>query len=216
MIDSALARQLLGPGAAAGRFYGVTVGLVTNNQDPEGCGRVKVSLPWLSEDNESHWARVVTPMAGAGRGLYLLPEVDDEVLVGFEHGRVDSPFVLGALWNGQDAPPESNDDGDNNRRSLVSRSGHTIRLDDTDGGEKIEIVDAAGKQSIVFDSAAGTLTLSADQDLVIESKSGALKLTGKNGVEIVSQAALKLEASQNAELTSSAQVNVKGAAINLN
>ena len=58
-------------------------------------------------------------MAGPARGLYVLPEVDDEVLVGFEHGRPDAPFVLGALWNGKDKPPESNGDGKNDRRSLT-------------------------------------------------------------------------------------------------
>ncbi len=72
-------------------------------------------------------------MAGAGRGLYILPEVDDEVLVAFEHGNPSTPYVLGGLWNGKDKPPEANSDGKNNMRVLKSRSGHVIRLDDTAG-----------------------------------------------------------------------------------
>lgn len=217
MIDAALLALLSPPGPdAAGRIYGVAVGVVTNNQDPEGLGRVKVRFPWLSADHESHWARVVTPMAGAGRGLYLLPEVDDEVLAAFEQGRVELPYVLGALWNGKDKPPESNGDGKNAHRSMTSKSGHVIRLDDTEGGERIEILDAKGKDSIVLDTAASTITLSADQDVVIEAKNGKLKLSGKNGVEIASQAGAKIEASQNLEVKSDAQVNVKGAVINLN
>lgn len=201
MIEATLLSELMGSEAAeTGRVYGVAVGVVTNNQDPEGLGRVKVRFPWLSDADESHWARVVTPMAGSSRGLYLLPEVDDEVLVAFEHGRIELPYVLGALWNGKDKPPEDNAGGTNNRRTLKSRSGHVVRLDDTAGGEKIEILDAAGKQSIVLDTAQSTLTIRADQDVVIESTSGALKLSGKNGVEIVS----------------SAQVDVKGSVINLN
>jgi uncharacterized protein involved in type VI secretion and phage assembly len=157
-------------------------------------------------------------MAGNSRGLYALPEVNDEVLVAFEHGCVECPYVLGALWNGRDKPPGANDDGKNNVRLLKSRSGHTIRLDDTQGHEKIEIVDAQGKQSIVFDTAAGTLTLTADQDVVIESKNGLLKLSGKKGVEITAPDGKgKLETGQGVDIKSSGgQVNVKGSVINLN
>ncbi|NTW02923.1 MAG: phage tail protein, partial [Oscillochloris sp.] len=145
----ALAHLLASP--EHGRFYGVTVGVVTNNQDPDSLGRVKVKLPWLSDQDESFWARVVAPMAGKDRGLYLLPEIDDEVLVAFEHGMIEYPYVLGALWNGKDNPPETNSNGKNNMRTLKSRSGMIIRLDDTDGSEKIEISDASGKNSIVID-----------------------------------------------------------------
>lgn len=199
------------------RIYGVVVGVVTNNQDPEGLGRVKLRLPWLSAQAESDWARVISPMAGGDRGLYALPEVDDEVLVAFEHGRAELPYVLGSLWNGKDKPPAANEDGKNNLRVLKSRSGHLVRLDDTAGGEKIEIVDAQGKQSIVFDTAAGTLTLTAEQDVVIEAKNGLLKLSGKKGVEIVApDGAGKLETGQGVDIKAGGQVNVKGTVINLN
>ena len=76
------------------RLYGVVVGIVTNNQDPDGMGRVKVRFPWLSATEESWWARIAVPMAGKDRGAYFLPEVDDEVLVAFEHGEVRSPYLL--------------------------------------------------------------------------------------------------------------------------
>jgi uncharacterized protein involved in type VI secretion and phage assembly len=213
-MDFEALATLLSP-SQAGRYFGVTVGVVTNNQDPDGMGRVKVKLPWLTEEDESHWARVVTPMAGNDRGLYLLPEVDDEVLVAFEHGIVEFPYVLGALWNGKDKPPESNDDGKNNKRSLKSRSGHVIRLDDSDGAKKIEIVDKTGKNSIVFDASANTITIKADKDIAIESSNGKLKLSGK-GVEITSQGAVKVEASQAMDLKASGQMTVKGATVNIN
>src|SRR5664280_3415392 len=109
------------------RITGVVVGVVTNNQDPDGFGRVKVKFPWLSDVDESDWARVAAPMAGNKRGFYFLPEVDDEVLVAFEHGDVRFPYVLGALWNGKDAPPATNGDGKNNVRVIQSRSGHVIK-----------------------------------------------------------------------------------------
>src|SRR5882724_484821 len=187
------------PGSADGRFTGVAMGIVTNNKDPDGLGRVKVKLPWLDDRFESDWARVVTAMAGAERGLYWLPEVNDEVLVAFEHGRLDALYVLGGLWNGKDKPPESNADGKNNVRALKSRSGHVIRLTDTDGDEKIEIIDKTGKNSIIVSAKDKTITITADADITIKSSSGKLKLSG-NGVEITSQAAVKVEASQAMDL----------------
>jgi uncharacterized protein involved in type VI secretion and phage assembly len=204
-------------GGATDRIYGVMVGVVTNNQDPSGMGRVKVRLPWLSANHESNWARVVTPMAGNDRGFYTLPELEDEVLVAFEHGNVEYPYVLGALWNGKDKPPANNGDGQNNIRVWKSRSGHVVRLDDTDGAEKIEIVNAKGTESLVFDTAHNTITLTADKDVVIESKNGMVKLTGQKGVEITAPGGPgKLETAKALDVKSSGNVNVKGTVINLN
>jgi phage baseplate assembly protein V len=203
------------PDRADGRFAGVAMAIVTNNQDPDNLGRVKVKLPWLDEQAESDWTRVVTAMAGAGRGLYWLPEVNDEVLVAFEHGRPDSLYVLGGLWNGKDKPPEDNKDGKNNVRALKTRSGHVIRLTDTDGDEKIEIIDKTGKNSIVISAKDKTVTIGADADITVKSTNGKLKLSG-NGVEITSQAAVKIEAGQNMDLQARAQLNVKGQMVNIN
>jgi len=197
------------------RFFGVTIGIVTNNKDPDGLGRVKTSLPWMADQVESDWARVVTPMAGAGRGIYFLPEVNDEVLVAFEHGNPDTPYVLGGLWNGKDKPPESNSDGKNDRRAIRSRSGNVIRLTDTDGDAKIEIIDSSGKNTIVISAKNNTITITAASDVTIQSSNGKLKLSG-NGVEITSSSTVKVEASQGMDLKSSGQLNVKGAAVNIN
>jgi phage baseplate assembly protein V len=213
-MDDAYA-QLLGPSDATGRHPGVAIALVTNNKDPDGLGRVKVRLPWLSDQAESDWARLATPMAGPARGLYFLPEVGDEVLVAFEHGNPETLYVLGGLWNGKDKPPESNSDGKNNLRTIKSRSGHIIRLTDTAGEEKIEIIDKSAKNTIVISSKDNTITISADADITVKSASGKLKLSG-NGVEITSQAAVKIEASQGMDLKAASQLNIKGAAVNIN
>jgi uncharacterized protein involved in type VI secretion and phage assembly len=207
--------QLFAPADEDGRFYGLAVGIVTNNRDPEGLGRVKVRFPWLSDQDESYWARIATPMAGKNRGLYFLPEVDDEVLVGFERGAMEFPFVLGALWNGRDTPPENNSDGKNNRRIITSRAGHTIRLDDSAGAEKIEIVDRSGKNSIVLDSAQNMLTISADADIVITSANGRLTLSGK-GVEIASEMEVTIQAKTTMDLQARASMKIKGATVDIN
>ncbi len=216
MMDMEILAGLVAPPVQQGRFYGVTVGIVTNNQDPDGLGRVKVKLPWLSEEHESHWARLLTPMAGPERGLYCLPEVDDEVLVAFEHGQVEFPYVLGALWNGKDKPPEQNDDGQNNKRTLKSRSGHVITLDDTKDQEQIVIRDKTGKNEIVIASKDNALTIRAAGDLTIEAKgkislkssSGDVSIAGKN-LSLQAQQKCDIKANQNCQVQANAGLALK-------
>ena len=212
-MSQSLLDLLLPPDAGTSdRVYGVVVGIVTNNQDPDKMGRVKVRFPWLSDSDESWWARIAAPMAGKERGVYFLPEVDDEVLVAFEHGDVRFPYVLGGLWNGQDAPPATNEDGNNNVRLIKSRSGHVVRLDDTDGGEKIEIIDKSEKNSVVIDTSANTITVKADADITLESAQGKVVIKGQS-IELQStKQDVKVEAAANVELKSGAQFNVKGGA----
>lgn len=207
---------LVPPGeAASGRIFGVVTALVTSNDDPDKLGRVKVRLPWIGDGDESAWARIATPMGGKERGYYFLPEVDEEVLVAFEHGDPRFPYVLGALWSSDAAPPAANEGGKNDVRMIRSRSGHVIRLDDKDGEEKIEIVDGSEKNRIVLSTKDNTVTIEADGDVTISSANGKLKLAAK-GIEIASEADLKVTSKQDAQIRSDAQVTVKGSAINLN
>lgn len=215
MINTDVLSALLAPSARADRFYGVVVGIVTNNKDPDDLHRVKVRFPWLSNDVESHWARVAAPMAGKNRGAYFLPEVDDEVLVAFEHGQVDHPYVVGSLWNGKDNAPESNADGENNHRTLRSRSGHVLRFNDKSGNETIEIIDKTGNNKVVIDSANNSITIEAKSDITIKSATGKLTMQA-NGIEMKSQMGVTVEAAQNMDLKANAIVTVKGAMIRLN
>jgi uncharacterized protein involved in type VI secretion and phage assembly len=164
---------------ASGRIYGVAVGVVTNNKDPDGLGRVTVKFPWLAGEAESAWARVATLMAGKDRGAFFLPEVDDEVLVAFEHGDPTYPYVLGMLWNGTDTPPERNADGQNTKRLLKSRSGLTILLDDTAGAEKVQIADKEGQNAVVVDMAGKKISLTSSGDLEITAAQGTITLKGQ-------------------------------------
>jgi uncharacterized protein involved in type VI secretion and phage assembly len=200
--------------ARARRINGVAVGIVTNNQDPDGMGRVKLKFPWLSDNNESHWARSTTLMAGNDRGSFFLPEVGDEVLVAFEHGDINYPYVVGALWNGVDQPPEDNSDGKNNLRVIKSRSGHIIEmnddnegqqekitiqtngehkivLDDTAGGEKIEITDKTGNNSVTIDSVQNAITIKSAMKLTLEAQMIEIKAGATMNIE--ASAALKIK-----------------------
>ena len=201
--------------ARNGRILGVVAGVVTNNKDPDKLGRVKVRFPWLSDTDESWWARVASPMAGKDRGVYFLPEVDDEVLVLFEHGDPRFPYVIGALWNGSTPPFLTNDDGKNDKRVIRSRSGHTITLNDKDGEETIEIVDKTGDNSVVISSKDNKLTISASSDISITSANGKVSLSG-NGIELTSEADIKLKASSGMNLEASGKAVLKGSTVEIN
>jgi len=201
--------------ARNGRILGVVAGVVTNNKDPDKLGRVKVRFPWLSDTDESWWARVASPMAGKDRGVFFLPEVDDEVLVLFEHGDPRFPYVIGALWNGSTPPFLTNDDGKNDKRVIRSRSGHTITLNDKDGEETIEIVDKTGDNSVVISSKDNKLTISASSDISITSANGKVSLSGK-GIELTSEADIKLKASGGMNLEASGKAVLKGSTVEIN
>jgi len=200
---------------ASVRIYGVGLAVVTNNKDPDGLGRVKLKLPWLSDDMESNWARVATPMAGKEMGLYILPEVDDQVLVAFEHGDPAYPYVIGSLWNGSQKPPETNADGKNDVRLLKSRSGHIVRLNDKQGEETIEILDKSGKHSVVITTKDNSIAIKADADIKITSASGKVVIDAKE-IELKAKAAIKVEASANLDLKANTQTTIKGATVNIN
>ncbi|MEX1020442.1 MAG: phage baseplate assembly protein V [Litorilinea sp.] len=165
-----------------GHFYGVYTALVTDVQDPDGLGRVRIRLPWCTDPDGNPyeiWCRVATLMAGANRGTWFIPEPDDEVLVAFEAGDPRAPVVIGALWNGVDTPPEQMDSA-NNIRSITSRSGIHIVLDDTDGGVRITIETPGGQKIECTDApAAMELTDSNGNQIKLDS-SGILLNTGMN------------------------------------
>lgn len=209
-----------GPLGTGHKVYGVVGGIVVDNRDPDGLGRVRVKIPkW---DDTAFWARPVSWMAGPGRGAFFLPEKEDEALVCFEEGDLSRPYIIGYLWNGVDKPPEQDRDGKNNFRTIKSRSGHLIRLDDTDQGGKIEIIDKTGKNKVVIDSKAKKITLTSDGDLEFAAVNGKLLLHAKE-VEVRSNAAqvkvsggLGLEASGEIAVRASGRTAIKGATVEIN
>ncbi len=220
---------VIGQQASAGqqmagrKYYGVAVGIVTNNQDPQNLGRVKVKLPWLSEDHESNWARVCTPMSGNEWGVQYLPEVDDEVLLAFEQGDIRVPYVIGSLYNGTDKPALTNSDGENNQRQIKSRSGHFLVFDDTDGSEKIRIEDKTGSQFIELDSANNAITIKCQGDLTLEAGGKVIlkatqDITYESGTNLNVKGGgnVSVEATGNLDLKANGMTTVKGATVNIN
>jgi phage baseplate assembly protein gpV len=160
----------------ASKIRGVQLAIVVDNKDGgDNPGyRVKVKFPWLDEQETSFWARIAVPMGGADRGTYVLPEIDDQVLVVFEHGDIDRPIVVGALWSKQQAPVEVNQSGKNNTKLIKSRSGHRIIFDDKDGAEKVVIVDETRKNKIVLDSASKTIKLESAGDIEVVARANVI------------------------------------------
>jgi uncharacterized protein involved in type VI secretion and phage assembly len=178
------------PSGLGGRWYGVYPALVSDVADPDGQGRVKVKLPWAPDTGGGGyeaWARLATLMAGNNRGTWFVPDPDDEVLVAFEAGDPRRPYVVGALWNGSDAPPASMDGAGNNFLKLVrSRNGVKVTLDDQDGQEKL-ILETPGGQKVTLKDGPGVVE-------IVDSNGNSVKLES-SGITVTAAAKVTINAS---------------------
>jgi phage baseplate assembly protein V len=176
-------------------------------------GRVKVRFPWMGDKQESNWIAVAAPAAGAKCGLFFMPEENDQVLVAFSYGHVERSYIIGVLWSDANKPP----DEDREKRQFKSRSGHTITLDDTKDAELISIIDKSGDYKIVLDTKNKTitiesgdkLTITAKNNLTLESKSGDISIKGNN---VTIEAKAKL-AAKGGEMALNGKVNVNNGAL---
>lgn len=151
------------------------VGIVTDNQDPKGWGRVKVKFPTLTEEHNSNWARVVSLGAGKDRGFDCLPEINDEVLVAFEHGDIHRPYVIGGVWNGKDKPPNPMQDNVQNGkvrlRTFKTRVGHQIQfIDEKKGGSQAGIrIDTKNGHQIYLNDSDGSILIRSTKDISLDA-----------------------------------------------
>jgi uncharacterized protein involved in type VI secretion and phage assembly len=169
------------------RLYGVYSAQVIDIKDPDGLGRVKISLPW-SPDNGSGtyavWARLALLMAGNNRGTWFIPDPNDEVLVMFEAGDPRLPYVVGGLWNGKDTPPETMDGAARNfRKTIRSRNGVRITLDDTDGQEMLTLVTPAG-QTVTLQDGPGSITIQDSNGNSVTLAAAGVTLTAASNLTI--------------------------------
>jgi uncharacterized protein involved in type VI secretion and phage assembly len=179
------------PSGWGGRWYGVFPALVLDLKDPDGQGRVKVTLPWSPDPDGGRyeaWARLATLFGGKDRGSWFIPDVDDEVLVAFELGDPRRPYVLGGLWNGRDRAPESMDGAGNNyKKVLCSRNGVKVTLDDQDGREQL-ILETPGGQTITLKDGPGAVE-------IIDANGNSVKLEAA-GITVTAAAKVTVNASQ--------------------
>ncbi len=208
------------------------VGIVTDNQDPQDLGRVRVKFPTLTEQHASSWARVVGVGAGKNRGWYCLPEINDEVLVAFEHGDINRPYIIGNVWNGQDKPPEvinqtvpssGTNQGKVRLRTFKTPTGHSLQFVESDlnaskagiylntaSGNHIELNDS--DKSIAIKTANNSHILLDDSNQRIEIKTPgghSYSLDDKtNSIEIDSSGTVNIKAASNITLNPTGFVNV--------
>ncbi len=198
---------------AGGYVKGVAIAVVTQNQDDDGLCRIKVSYPWHDKPRDSYWARLATPMAGKDRGLVVIPEVGDEVLVAFEREDLRFPYVLGGLHNGKERPPFSNPDGKNDKRLLKSRKGHQLMFDDGTRGV-VELSHQKGRK-IVFDDDGFRVEDEKGNSVKVDSNSGAMTIEAKGQLKIKA-ASITLEATGTIEVKANATLTISGSLVSIN
>lgn len=199
---------------AGGHAKGVAVAIVRENKDNSGLGRVKVSFPWHSQPQESYWARVVTPMAGKNRGIYFIPEVNDEVLVAFERGDLRFPYVVGSLWNGPDPAPQTNADGKNTVRVIHSRDDHKITIKDDRAQPLVQIELADGKR-VTLDRNGIEIDDAQGNRITMASASGSITVQAAASLTLKAPQ-VTLEASATATVKSGGTLTVQGSLVTIN
>lgn len=190
---TAITQSLLGSlehttvGVPPARWFGVYPALVNDINDPDGQGRIQVTLPWAPDAGGSPyqvWARLATLMGGDNRGSWFIPDAGDEVLVSFEAGDTRRPYVLGGLWNGSDQPPESMDGAGNNYiKAIRSRNGVKVTLDDTDGREQL-ILETPGGQQVTLSDGPGTILIQDSNGNSVNLDSSGITVTSSGEVSI--------------------------------
>jgi phage protein D/phage baseplate assembly protein gpV len=196
------------------RIPGLVTATVTDTKDPEKLARVKVRLPWLSDDYASDWARTAQ-LGGVRGGGVFGPEVGDEVLVGFEHGRLDQPYVLGGLYNGQDKPPPHEVElidptsGAVNRRTFANRAKDAMELfDAASGPQGVRLFSGDGKLRVELDRKGTVITVHSDGRVVVEATKD-VSVTAKGVVVDATSGALELRG-QSIKATAKSGIQLDG------
>jgi uncharacterized protein involved in type VI secretion and phage assembly len=190
---------------------GIHIGVVTDNKDPEGIGRIKVKYAVPSDDVESAWARQITIMGGKEMGFVCFPEKKDEVLLRFVNGQSDQPVIVGYLHNGKDVIPFDNADGNNDDRIFWSRSKHKMTVNDTDGEEHITCSTKGEKTIVEMLTADEAINFTSTSDITLTVGN---KLLIDAGAEVSISADMNIKAStaQNLEIKAASNVDLKGSA----
>ena len=202
--------------------HGLHYGVVCQNKDPDNLDRIKVRLPWLDEGDtdQTHWAQLLTPMEGPKFGWYVLPDIDDVVVIAFIAGDISQPVVVGGVWSKPDFSPEPNEDGKNNFRGYRSRAGHRMVLDDSPGGTKVWVADKTTKNMVGMgkfakDGAGPNICavwkppMSGEAGISISTMEGKLEITAKTKLSIKAQN-IKINAKTTIEMKAGSDLTMEG------
>ena len=194
--------------------------IVMDNNDPEKLGRIQVQFYWQQAENSvSPWLRMVTPHSGKDQGFLFIPEVEDEVLVAFEGGNAEKPYVIGSHYHGKAKPDQEWLDDENNIKGIRTRGGHTIEFVDEDGNEELKIYDNKNNEyEITLSAHSSTVTIKSKGDLNLKAE-GSVKIEAGSDINIKANSNIKMEAGQefktsalSSKAEASAQMELKASA----
>lgn len=170
-------------------FFGLYPAIVTDLVDPDRLGRIQVSFPWLGSDGDSvrAWATLVAPYADDNQGFVALPEVQTQVVVGFEAGDLHRPYVVGSCWNGQEMMPVT-PTRPNNKRLIRSRAGSMLEFDDTADATKVTLSTSKGHQVVLDEGTSQLQVTHKDGSTVTFTASGQIQVQANATVEITASA----------------------------
>ena len=205
------------------KMFGLEVGIVTNVKDDQKLGRIKVCFPRLPGKPESDWVRVAQPAAGAGRGFYWLPHVNDEVLLAFERGEAHRPYVVASLWNGKDKPMEKGYTDENTTVMIQTKSGHQIVMNDKSGEESITIGDKSGKRTLTFnvkekkfliEAGEGDVIIKAEKKIILDCEDLEIKTSKTGKLDIGTT--FDLNIADKGNIKAGPSLNIKASRVNIN
>lgn len=213
------------------KIYGVLFGIVTSIDDPDKKNRVKVKLlTQVKNSYETDFIRVANSFSGNNYGSYFMPEVDDEVIVAFNNGDIESPVVIGCMYNKKKSAPFKIEDSKNTKKAIITKQNNRIIIDDEDDAtsisiktkkdfqividdkeESITVSDKSEKNILKIDSSNGLVEISSEKEIKLKAGGASISLSNGN-IEINSDTSIKIASSQ-VELNGSSTVNVKSSSV---
>jgi uncharacterized protein involved in type VI secretion and phage assembly len=200
------------------KIYGILLGIVTSIDDPENKNRVKVRLLTQAKDNyETDFIRVASPFSGNEYGVFFMPEVDDEVIVGFNNGDIESPVVIGSLYNMKRKAPFTIENGENTTKALVSKENNKIVIDDSDDNKSI-VIQTKSEYKVVIDDKNGKITISdkgENNGVLIDSNNGTIEVLAENEIKLKAGGATVTIGNGNVEIDSDSSIKITSSQIDI-
>ena len=208
----------------ANNYYGKYRGVVTDNQDPDRRGRVKLIVPSVLDDQVTDWALPCSPYGGVPQqGLFMVPDIDSQVWVEFEEGDINRPIWVGTFWQQQSDVPEDAAKDEPTTRLLQTGSGHILQFDDQAGEEQIRLHHAADAEILIdrhgtvslTNASGAVLKMDANKEVILEDCNGNLMIMNSSGTKVECSNGHTIEMTASGITAESPKIVLKGDQIHL-